>query len=1002
MAAISQKVPNLLGGVSQQPDPVKLPGQVRAAENVYLDPTFGCRKRPGSEFTAQLGTGIPAEAKWFSIFRDNNERYAVCMYRDNTGFRLRVWDLNDGAERTVTIASSATSYFADAEPDDVTNLTIADYTLLSNNRTRVSMSSDESTVNNNEALVVISQVAYNTTYNIDINDAGAAPSKVYQATGIEVIPGSYQENDGGTCSDVDAQNFSVTHATDTSKTGLQFRLVNQCSSHLEGGNYDEYKIDRVSVINQGSRPNFTNLDPYGDGRLLLNGGMRQSGRGQSYRVTVASSSFSFRNSNPRGGRLNLSNGVSVYISDVSHRVESDAEYVSRYQTDAILQNGGTGWRVGDTVNVTMQGETFTIRVTSERFVYAYNSLGTATFTTPADTTSGALDMSAVTTDLTNDINALSGFTAENVGAVIKITRTSGGDFNVSTRGGTVNNAMRAIKGFARDISKLPEQGWDGQVLKVSNTEEAEADDYYVRFTTQAPGVPGAGSWQETVAPGIKTNLNTSTMPHALVRQADGTFTLDALSSGSALGGWAGREVGDETSNPEPSFVGRTISDMFFFNNRLGFLSEDAVIMSQPGSYFNFFVNSAIAVSDADPIDMTASSTKPAILKAAVPSPKGLILFAEFSQFLMSSSELVFSSATIQMKEISNYFYKSKVQPLNSGVSVAFIAESATYSKVMEMAVDSVANRPVVADITRVIPEYLPNGFQWGEVMPNNNMLVFGDGSSTVYVFKFFNQGDERQLAGWTKWNYPGSVDMFATEDDLCYIILRSEEDRHILVKTELIDDPDEAPIDVGFSKFTPRLDATVAGSTLTTSVEDALNTRIIVPNSIVFFEAIYNVVVTSGDFKSTFRRVEPQFDSVNNNYYVIVSTDLLAADWVLGVQYTATVTLPSIFVTQEGKADRVNVPTVTLMHLDLYYSGRYEIIIDKLGYDQQQLDADMTRSNVYDADEAPINEISTQTIPVMSRGDIVKTTINALDPFPSAITGYSWEGHYNNRGISPI
>ena len=77
-------------------------------------------------------------------------------------------------------------------------------------------------------------------------------------------------------------------------------------------------------------------------------------------------------------------------------------------------------------------------------------------------------------------------------------------------------------------------------------------------------------------------------------------------------------------------------------------------------------------------------------------------------------------------------------------------------------------------------------------------------------------------------------------------------------------------------------------------------------------------------------------------------------------------------------------------------------MIDKLGYDQQVLDADMTRSNIYDADEAPINEISTQTIPVMSRGDIVKTTINALDPFPSAITGYAWDGHYNNRGITRI
>ena len=1001
MAAISQKIPNLLGGVSQQPDPVKLPGQVRAAENVYLDPTFGCRKRPGSEFTAELATGIPPEAKWFPIFRDNNERYAVCMYRDTSGFRLRVWDLNTGTERTVTLGSSATTYFSDAEGDDVTNLTIADYTLLSNRNTRVTMSSDESTVTDNEALVVINQVSYNTTYNIDINDAGASPSKVYQASGIEVVPGSYEVKDGGVCSAVGAQNYSVTHATDSSKTGLQFRLVNQCSAHLVGGNYTEYKIQEVRVVNEGSRPTFDNLDVYGDGTLILRG-LTSYGRGRSYRVYVKSSKFGFRDNNPRGDHVTLSNGVVIRIVRTTKRIESDAHYRSRYQADAILQNGGTGWRKGDTVQVTLQGKTFTVRVTKERFTYAYNSLGTATFTTPADTSSGALNLSQVTTNLTGDINNLSGFTAENVGPVIKITRSSGGDFNVSTRGGTVNSAMRAIKGFARDISKLPEQGWDGMVLKVSNTEEAEADDYYVKFTTQAPGVPGAGSWEETVAPGIKTNLNTSTMPHALVRQADGTFTLDALTSTSALGGWEGREVGDETSNPEPSFVGRTINDMFFFNNRLGFLSEDAVIMSQPGDYFNFFVNSAIAVSDADPIDMTASSTKPAILKAAVPSPKGLILFAEFSQFLMSSNEIAFSSATIQMKEISNYFYKSKVRPLNSGVSVAFVSESATYSKVMEMAIDSVDNRPVVADITRVIPEYLPNGFEWGEVMPNNNMMVFGDKTPTVYVFKFFNQGDERQLAGWTKWEYPGSVDMFATEDDLSYIILKAGDDKHILVKSELVDDPDEAPIDVGFSKFTPRLDASVAGSTLTTSVEDALNTRIIVPDSILFYEATYNVVVTSGNFRSTFRRVFPEYDSVNNNYYVIVNTDLLTADWVLGVQYTATVTLPSIFTTQEGKADRVNVPTVTLLHLDLYYSGRYEIIIDKLGYDQQQLDADMTRSNVYDADEAPINEISTQTIPVMSRGDIVKTTINALDPFPSAITGYSWEGHYNNRGISPI
>ena len=63
MAAISQVIPNLLGGVSQQPDPLKLPGQVREAENVLLDPTFGCRKRPPTQFISKLADDVPADAQ---------------------------------------------------------------------------------------------------------------------------------------------------------------------------------------------------------------------------------------------------------------------------------------------------------------------------------------------------------------------------------------------------------------------------------------------------------------------------------------------------------------------------------------------------------------------------------------------------------------------------------------------------------------------------------------------------------------------------------------------------------------------------------------------------------------------------------------------------------------------------------------------------------------------------------------------------------------------------
>ena len=264
----------------------------------------------------------------------------------------------------------------------------------------------------------------------------------------------------------------------------------------------------------------------------------------------------------------------------------------------------------------------------------------------------------IITNLKNAVNAISNYTCDSIGNVLRIKRSDTRSFNIAVRGGTTNQAMTVIKDTANDISELPFQCFPDFICKVNNTADSTADDYYVIFEPDAAGIPGAGSWAETVKPGIEVGLNSSTMPHALVRQANGTFTLDALNSSSAFGGWSSKEVGDEYSNPNPSFVGQGISNMFFFANRLGFLSEDAVILSQPGDYFNFFQTSAITVSDGDPIDLTASSKKPALLQAAIGTPKGLILFAENSQFLMASQEVAFGPATVKLTEIATYTYKS--------------------------------------------------------------------------------------------------------------------------------------------------------------------------------------------------------------------------------------------------------------------------------------------------------------------------------------------------------
>jgi hypothetical protein len=1039
MAAISQVIPNLLGGVSQQPDPLKLPGQVREAENVLLDPTFGCRKRPPTQFIGKLSSDIPTNAKWFPIFRDGVERYVITIYKNSAGTTVvKAFDTLTALETSVTIDASAVDYLDISDVKHFEQLTINDYTLLANKEKIVSMDTSTSDPLKQEALVNVNQIAYNTTYNIDFLKDGdtVTPEKRYRAKSISVSPASF-ETDDDSCAFAGAQNFILNGSGD--KAGLSFRLTTNCTPTSDvtttpGVTYPtglSYTLS--SQIQKFYVPIFGSASQYGVGSTLYTDRQTDNGNlvvrivarvgsseyGNRY-DTLSTSIVSYvagetgSKQQPwavGNGGLIVSGGVTMVVKVTSIGTTSptpDYDYKSVYSASVTLNNGGANWRVGDTVTTTMNGKSYTITVTGEAFGYSYVSEASVSYTTAATVEDGALDVGQIVGGLVQEINLLSNYTATPIGSTIYIERNDGKEFNIQTRGGTADNALTGVKGSVNDISSLPEQCVEGVVLKVRNTIDSDADDYYVRFVPASGDIPGQGSWEETVKPGIKTDLNPFTMPLALIRQADGTFVVRPLSvEFDEVLSYAPREVGDDATNPQPSFVGKSITGMFFFSNRLGFLSQDSVILSQPGDYFNFFVGSAIAVSDADPIDMTASSTKPATLKAALGTPKGLLLFAENSQFLLSTSEAAFGPATVKLAELSNYAYSSNVPPLETGVSVLFSTEAETFSKVYEMAVDSIDNRPLVSENTRIIPEYIPPNLTIAASSPNNSLVAYGDGSDLLWIFKFFNTGNERSLAGWSKWRMPSPVQMLAFDHDTGYFVCNNNGDT-VLLKLEMLDDPRTSPISAFGFKFTPRLDHSLFKSQVTIEADTDPKKRVIRFPVGSYVDAPSGegtpatpcIILTLDDNSTLFRTPEIQEDSTG--YYVVVDTEIAGTDFILGLEYMMKVELPTFFVSENKKADRRNIPMVENVYLDLYYSGRYSVTIDRTGYQPRTVDLNVTNSDIYFANSAAIDELSSKGVPVYSRGDFSKLTIRALDPLPSSITSYRWEGHYNNRGISIV
>ena len=231
-----------------------------------------------------------------------------------------------------------------------------------------------------------------------------------------------------------------------------------------------------------------------------------------------------------------------------------------------------------------------------------------TFTT---TTSGSETYNGLLTTLKNGIDAfsISGLTVTKYNGTLELSRVVSGTrtaFTIECKGGPLNNKLAVFQDQVDNVSQLPDQSYQDHVVKIINSDSYD-DTYFAKFVADN-GSAGVGHWEETRDPSRSPGLDASTMPHELVNTSLNNFTFRQFV-------WDERKVGDDITNSHPSFVGNKIQAAFFHSNRLGFLSNDNVSMSQSAKYFNFYHTSAQIITDADPIDISSSTIRPANLHA---------------------------------------------------------------------------------------------------------------------------------------------------------------------------------------------------------------------------------------------------------------------------------------------------------------------------------------------------------------------------------------------------
>lgn len=146
--------------------------------------------------------------------------------------------------------------------------------------------------------------------------------------------------------------------------------------------------------------------------------------------------------------------------------------------------------------------------------------------------------------------------------------------SISVSDGLSNTGLGLVHNEVDGITDLPKFCVNGFKVKIRGDAELTQDDYYVEFETNSGQFEGNGSWVETVGPSEFFKLGDGS-PVQLVNTDVNTFVLQGMPLN-------GRTAGDNDTNPFPSFTSASINNIFLFKNRLGLLSQDAVIFTEAG------------------------------------------------------------------------------------------------------------------------------------------------------------------------------------------------------------------------------------------------------------------------------------------------------------------------------------------------------------------------------------------------------------------------------------
>tara|TARA_Y200000002_G_scaffold39215_1_gene28603 strand:+ start:262 stop:3129 length:2868 start_codon:yes stop_codon:yes gene_type:complete len=948
MAGITQTIPSFISGISEQPDHLKFQGQVRDIVNAIPDVTLGLYKRPGSK---RIGTAplanVQSGGSWFHYYRDETEgSYVGQVAADG---QVRVWRCSDGTQMTTAYGTGGQTaiqnYLATSEPENLQFLTINDTTFVSSRDSSNSNTLIGTTGTTDDrpeahcAMVELLRTENGRQYGINIYDSSASSSltTVKRATKIKITGNSYDEGDGsGHCPGIGTEVYAVTAAGSYGATTNVAHVKNSSGTTLTSGKSN--LTFRVTALGQqGVSPNY-NANSSGPG-------------GSNYRCS--------------------------------------------YSLEVVLLHGGEGWDVGDVIRV--EPEHASEANSSDGQAYIEVSVTEIETTSVKATLSSAGDGlirpaptpfdadTAVTADtilagITAQLPA--GISAKVIGPGIYLS--SANPFNVEI---AEEDLMRVFQKSVNEVTLLPNMCRHGYIVRVANARMSDEDDYYLRFEGEN-NLDGTGSWTECAEPVIAKSL--TNMPLVIQRTATTTFTVKQFT-------YQDRRVGDDNTNPQPTFVGKRINKVLFFRNRLAILAGENVILSRPGTLGtpDFYIESALTVSASDPIDISAASMFPSDIFDGIEINAGLLVFSTNQQFLLSTDDTVLNPDTAKLRSVSTFNYNKDISPISLGTTISYLDNSGKFSRVNEMANTSREGEPDVVEISKLVPTLLPKNLDLFTNSRENSIILIGKtNSETVFGYKYLAVGDKKQQQAWFKWKLNNPLLYhFIINDEYFFV-----DTDNFLQSIKLIESDSDPSFTQDDINYQIHLDnhTTISGGSYSSST-----------NLTTFSSVSWMPNVTTPNYSLALIDIDSSAARIGR--YAIPTTTsttsfTVPGDWsgvtlTIGYLYEYLVKFPRIYPKKmQGEKSFADVNSSLIIHrLKLHFGkiGLYETTLTRVGKTDYTEVYESSLLDEYEVSDAPYLEEVIKTIPVYEKNKNVEITLKSSHPAPATLRAMAWEGDYS-------